>query len=183
LDIERLLKQGFQYPKQLLVYPCSSFFICGNLWLKIRKGEKMSYPLSANVSAGDPTLSAHYNNLRSDALHQQAAADVVMAALLERYESRLTLERLSTYTLRVPASATEPVSIVVAGCMLQATANVDLSDAGKPAGAADDYYIFANRVAGSTTFTLSVNTSITEAANQRLWALLLERNCDRQGFC
>ena len=130
----------------------------------------MSYPLSANVSAGDPTLSAHYNNLRSDALHLgQAAADVVtLAALLERYESRLTLERLSTDKLRVPASATAPVSIVVAGCMLQATANVDLADAGKPAGAADDYYIFANRVAGSTTFTLSVNTSITEGANQRL---------------
>ena len=130
----------------------------------------MTYPLSANVSAGDPTLSAHYNNLRSDALHLgQAAADVVtLAALLERYESRLTLERLSTDKLRVPASAAAPVSVVVAGCMLQATANVDLADAGKPAGDADDYYIFANRVAGSTTFTLSVNTSITEGANQRL---------------
>ena len=130
----------------------------------------MTYPLSANVSAGDPTLSAHYNNLRSDALHLgQAAADVVtLAALLERYESRLTLERLSTDKVRVPASAAAPVSIVVAGFMLQATANVDLADAGKPAGAADDYYIFANRVAGSTTFTLTVHTSITEGANQRL---------------
>ena len=130
----------------------------------------MTYPLSANVSAGDPTLSAHYNNLRSDALHLgQAAADVVtLAALLERYESRLTLERLSTDKLRVPASAAAPVSIMVAGCMLQATANVDLADAGKPSGDADDYYIFANRTAGSTTFTLSVHTSITEAANQRL---------------
>ena len=130
----------------------------------------MTYPLSANVSAGDPTLSAHYNNLRSDALHLgQAAADVVtLAALLERYESRLSLERLSTDKVRVPASAAAPVSIVVAGFMLQATANVDLADAGKPAGAADDYYVFANRVAGSTTFTLSVHTSITEGANQRL---------------
>ena len=130
----------------------------------------MTYPLSANVSAGDPTLSAHYNNLRSDALHLgQAAADVVtLAALLERYESRLTLERLSTDKVRIPASAAAPVSIVVAGFMLQATANVDLADVEKPAGAADDYYVFANRVAGSTTFTLTVNTSITEAANQRL---------------
>jgi len=134
------------------------------------KGEKMSYPLSSNVSAGDPTLSAHYNNLRSDALHLgQAAADVVtMAALLERYESRLSLERLSTDRVRVSASAAAPVSIVIAGCMLQATANVDLAVGEKPSGAADEYYIFANRVAGSTTFTLSVNTSITEGANQRL---------------
>ncbi len=130
----------------------------------------MTYPLSSNVSAGDPTLSSHYNNLRSDALHLgQAAADVVtLATLLERYESRLTLERLSTDKVRVPASAAAPVSIVVAGCMLQATANVDLADADKPDGAADDYFVFANRVAGSTTFTLSVHTSITEAANQRL---------------
>jgi len=130
----------------------------------------MAYPLSSNVSAGDPTLSAHYNNLRSDALHLgQAAADVVtLAALLERYESRLTLERLGTDKVRVPASAAAPVSIVVAGCMLQATANVDLADADKPSGAAHDYYVFANRVAGSTTFTLSVHTSITEGANQRL---------------
>ena len=130
----------------------------------------MSYPLSANVSAGDPTLSAHYNNLRSDALLLgQPAADVVtLAALLERYESRLTLERLNTDKIRVPASAAAPVSIMIAGYMVQATANVDLADAAKPAGDADDYYIFANRIAGSTTFTLSVNTSITEQANQRL---------------
>ena len=52
--------------------------------------------------------------------------------------------------------------------MVQAVANVDLAAGEKPAGAAADYYIFANRVAGSTTFTLTVDTSITEAANQRL---------------
>ncbi len=130
----------------------------------------MSYPLSANVSAGDPTLSAHYNNLRSDALLLgQPAADVVnLATLLERYESRLSLERLSTDKIRVPAAADEPVSLMLAGFMVQATANVDLADAEKPSGAAADYYIFANRIAGSTTFTLTVDTSITEAANQRL---------------
>ena len=130
----------------------------------------MAYPLSSAVSAGDATLAAHYNNLRSDALNLgQAAADsVTLAALLERYESRLTLERLSTDKLRVPASATAPVSLMIAGYMVQAVANVDLADAAKPAGAAADYYIFANRAAAATTFTLSVSTSITEAANQRL---------------
>jgi hypothetical protein len=130
----------------------------------------MAYPLSSNVSAGDPTLSAHYNNLRSDAINLgQPAADVVtLAAFLERFESRLTLERLSTDKIRVPASAAAPVSIMVAGFMVQAAANVDLADANKPSGAANSYYVFANRVAGSTTFTLTVNTSITEAANQRL---------------
>jgi hypothetical protein len=129
----------------------------------------MAYPLSSNVSAGDATLSAHYNNLRSDALLLgQPSADVInLAALLERYESRLTLERLSTDQVRVPASATAPVSLIISGFMVQAVANVDLQTADKPAGAAADYYIFANRAAGSTTFTLTVSTSITEAANQR----------------
>ena len=130
----------------------------------------MTYPLSLAVSAGDPTLSAHYNNLRSDSvLLGQPSADVVnLAALLERYESRLSLQRLNTTQLRVPAAATAPVSIMIAGFMVQATANVDLAIGDIPAGAAADYYIFANRAAASTTFTLSVSTSITEVANQRL---------------
>ena len=77
----------------------------------------MTYPLSSNVSAGDPTLSAHYNNLRSDAiLLGQPAADVVsLATLLERYESRLSLERLNTDQIRVVASVSEPVSLMIAG--------------------------------------------------------------------
>ena len=129
----------------------------------------MSYPLSSAVSAGDATLAAHYNNLRSDVLNLgQAAADAVtLAALLERYESRLTLERLNTDQVRVPASATIPVCLVISGYMLQAVANVDLASGAKPSGAAADYYVFANRVAASNTFTLSVSESATEIADKR----------------
>ncbi|MDP2965989.1 MAG: hypothetical protein Q8N39_08160 [Pelolinea sp.] len=127
----------------------------------------MAYPLSSNVSAGDPTLSAHYNNLRSDTLNLgRASADSVrLAALLERYESRLTLLFLNSTDVKVTATATAPVSLMIAGYMVQATENISNTDA--PAGAAADYYVFANRVAGSTTFTLSISTSITEVANQR----------------
>jgi len=129
----------------------------------------MSYPLSSPVSAGDATLASHYNNLRSDALYlgQLPADAVALAALLERYESRLLIERLNTDQLRVPASAVEPVSLMIAGYMCQAVANVDLAADQKPSGAANSYYIFANRAASSTTFTLTVSTSITEAADQR----------------
>ncbi len=129
----------------------------------------MSYPLSSAVSAGDPTQANHYNNLRLDALYMgQANTDAVkVGTLLERYESRLEIERLNTDQLRVPASSDEPVSIMIGGYMLQAVANVDLASDAKPSGAAADYYIFANRADSSTTFTLSVSTSSTESATAR----------------
>ena len=129
----------------------------------------MSYPLSSEVAAGDATLASHYNNLRSDGLFlgQSSADAVALASLLERYESRLVIERLSTDRLRVVASAAEPVSLMVDGFMVQAVDNVDLASEDSPSGAENTYYVFANRADDSTTFTLSISTSITEAADQR----------------
>ena len=130
----------------------------------------MSYPLSADVSAGDPTQAAHYNNLRSDALRlgQLAADGVNLGSLLECFESKLTIQRLSTNKIRVPATALLPVDLVIAGVPLRSVANVDLAAGDVPTGGAQTWYIFANRTAGSTTFTLSINTSATEGVNQRL---------------
>ncbi len=129
----------------------------------------MSYPLSSDVSAGDPTSSAHYNNLRSDALRfgQVAADSVNIGQLFEWFESRLKLERLNTAQVRVPASSTEPVDLMVYGFPVRAVANVDLAIGDVPTGGAQTWYVFANRSASSTTFTLSINTSATENANQR----------------
>jgi len=129
----------------------------------------MTYPESANVSAGDATLASHYNNLRSDALllGKDSADSVLLGTLLERFESRLEIERLDTTKLRVPASATAPVSLLIDGFLCQAVANVDLGAGDVPSGGAAAYYIFANRTASSTTFTLTVNTVSTEAASQR----------------
>ena len=129
----------------------------------------MTYPESFAVSAGDATLARHYNNLRLDALHLgKAAADAVaLGTLLERYESRLEVERLDTTKIRVPASASAPVSVLIDGYLCQAVANVDLGAGDVPAGGAAAYYIFANRTGVSTTFTLTVNTVSTEAASQR----------------
>lgn len=129
----------------------------------------MPYPLSTPVFAGDPTLATHYNNLRSDALHAgQAATDAVaMATMLERFESRLKIQRLDADRIRIPASAAEPVSMMINGFMVQAVANVDLAVGAKPSGAPYTWFIFANRADSSTTFTLSLSTSPTELANQR----------------
>jgi hypothetical protein len=129
----------------------------------------MSYPVSADVAAGDATLASQYNNLRSDALLLgQAAADAVpVGVLLENYESRLKIARLNTDLLQITADADNPVSLVVDGYMVQITANLSLAVGAKPAGPASTFYIFANRAAASTAFTLSVSTSPTEAVNQR----------------
>lgn len=129
----------------------------------------MSYPESSEVSAGQPTASAHYNNLRKDALYLgMAAVDAAsLGALLARYEYGLRLELLDTDRIRVPATATEAVYLVVNGYMLTAAANVDLSAGSRPSGAAAQYYVFAVRNGSSTTFTLDINTTSTETTDQR----------------
>lgn len=129
----------------------------------------MSYPASSDVASGDITAASQYNNLRKDALTLgQAAADAVnVGSMLELYETNLKIIRLNTTQLRIEASLTSPVSLNVYGYPVRTTANVDLAVGDAPSGAANTYYIFANRAAASTSFTLSVSTSSSEAANQR----------------
>ena len=129
----------------------------------------MSYPLSTDVAAGDNTASAQYNNLRSDALRLgNLAADAVnLGSLIEFFESKLNIIRLATDTVRVSASAAVPVALIIASVPVRAVANVDLAAGDAPSGGADTWYVFANRTAGSTSFTLSVSTVSAEGANQR----------------
>ena len=70
----------------------------------------MTYPLSSEVSSGQPTAAAQYNNLRRDALRLgQADADAAtLADFLGRFSHNLRLELLETDRLRVPASPTSP---------------------------------------------------------------------------
>ncbi len=129
----------------------------------------MPYPLSSDVSSGQPTAHQHYNNLRADALRlgQSEVDSATLGALLARFEHGLSLEYLDTNRLRVPASPAAPAVLVINGCMLTAAANVDLSAGSAPSGAAALYYVFAVRSPGSTTFTLDINTSEAESANTR----------------
>lgn len=129
----------------------------------------MTYPLSSNVSAGQPTAAAHYNNLRADALRfGQTEPDAVnLAALFSKYQNGLKITRLETDRIRITATTSNPVSIVIDGVPLQATSNVDLATTARPSGAGATYYVFAVRSAASTTFTLSVNTSPAASIGQR----------------
>jgi len=129
----------------------------------------MSYPLSSDVSSGQPTAYQHYNNLRSDALYLgQAAADSVsLGAFLQRYADNIKLEYLDTDRLRVPFVTTRPPTIMIQGVMCQAAANVDLAS-NSFSGVAATWYVFAKRTAGSNSFTLEVNTSSAETSTTRL---------------
>ncbi len=129
----------------------------------------MAYPLSSDVSAGQPTAYQHYNNLRRDALYlgQEPTDAAALGVFLGRYAQNLRLEYLATNRLRVPYATTKPPALMVGGRMLVATANVDLA-ASSFSGAAALWYIFARGGSGSNTFTLEVNTSPTETANTRL---------------
>lgn len=130
----------------------------------------MTYPLSSEVSSGQPTAAAQYNNLRRDALTLgQADADALsLAAFFGRFSHHLRLEALESDRLRVPATPAAPVALMINGCMLAASANVDLPTSAKPSGAAADWYVFAVQSPGSASFSLEVNTSASEAGGRRL---------------
>lgn len=128
----------------------------------------MSYPLSSPITPGDPTLACQYNNLRLDALYlgKVAADSITLGKLLDSYETNLKLQKLNTAQVVVPASDSDTVSLFIEGYLVQALSNVELPSTSTPNGAGT-WYVFANRTAGSTSFTLSVSMSPTELANQR----------------
>ncbi len=129
----------------------------------------MTYPLSSQVTAGQPTAADHYNFLRRDALNLgQAETDAVtLGKFFRRFSSGMKLEYLANHRVRVPHSSTNPPTLMVNGFMLQSDGNVDLP-VGLISGTAATWYIFAVRTAGSTSFTLTANTSASEGPDERL---------------
>ncbi len=127
------------------------------------------YPLSGDVSPGQPTASSQYNNLRKDALTLGAAPEDArtLGQFLTRYISGIRMEYLATNRLRIPFVTTDPPSLMINGYMCQAAANVDLP-ASSFSGSAATWYIFARRNPGSSSFTLEINTSPVEGTDQRL---------------
>jgi hypothetical protein len=125
--------------------------------------------VSADVSSGQPTSAAQFNNLRADALRfGAAAADAsTINLLLSRFSSGLTLVALGSQRVRVPALPSAVVCIVIDGFPCYTTANVDLPNGSAPSGSANTYYVFAVHSGGSTSFTLDCNTSSTESTNRR----------------
>lgn len=127
------------------------------------------YPSSLDVSPGQPTSVVQYNRLRADALTLGAAPSdaVALGAFLGSFISGVSITYLAANRLRVGYDARFPPTLMIRGSMCQAVANVDLAS-GLFSGGAADWYIFANRTTGSSSFTLTVNTSATEGADQRL---------------
>ena len=129
----------------------------------------MTYPESSDVSAGQPTASAHYNNLRKDAVYlgKIAAQAADLATFLSSYVQNIKLEYLATNRIRCPYDALNPARIMINGYMLYQTAAID-SGIGLFSGPAATWYIFANQLAGATTFALTASISPSPLANQRL---------------
>jgi len=128
----------------------------------------MTYPNSSNVSAGQPTSASHYNNLRKDALYlgQSSNDSKALGDFFAKHAANLSLVYLATNRVRINYSSYNPPSVVIGGCMLVATATIDLA-AGAFSGGAATWYIHAVRGAGSTTFTLMVSTTPTDNDTNR----------------
>ncbi len=129
----------------------------------------MTYPLSSDVSSGQPTAAAHYNNLRKDALYLgQALADSLsLGSYLSRHAANIKLVYLATNRIRVVYNGYHPAAVMVGGCMLKAAANIDLP-ANYFTGAASVFCIHAVRTVGSTTFTINANTTPVESDTSRV---------------
>jgi len=119
----------------------------------------MAYPTSSNVAGGQPTLAAHYNTLRADAVYlgNTPTDSNTLSAFLSNYVTGLKLQPLATNRVKVPYVAAAPARMMIDGYLVSASAEVQLS-AGSFSGAAATWYIFAVR-AVNPTFTLSVSTS------------------------
>jgi hypothetical protein len=130
----------------------------------------MSYPKSSDVVAGQPTAAAQYNNLRADALWLGACAEdaVTLGQLLNGYEDHLRLEEISGNRIRVPASAAQPVCLMIDGLPAMSVNPVDLPTGSAPSGDSMLYYVFAVRTPGSTAFTLEINTSSGVSTGKRI---------------
>lgn len=128
----------------------------------------MTYPSSSDVAGGQPTLAAHYNNLRKDALYlgNLSTESIPIGSFIEGLVTGMKLEYLATNRVKVPHVAAAPAKIMIDGYLLQSYADVELS-AGMFSGTAATWYIFAVR-ASTSTFTLNVSTSAAVVPGTRL---------------
>jgi hypothetical protein len=128
-----------------------------------------TYPASLDVSAGQPTGYQQFNRLRADALWFGASQNdaVPLGRFFGQYMAGIRLTLLGANRLRIQYDTRFPPTIMINGYMCQTDHNVDLPSNSFSGGSAF-WYIFANRMTGSSEFTLSVNTSATEAPDQRL---------------
>ena len=81
----------------------------------------MTYPSSSDVAGGQPTLAAHYNNLRKDALYlgNLSTESIPIGSFIEGLVTGMKLEYLATNRVKVPHVAAAPAKIMIDGYLLQ----------------------------------------------------------------
>lgn len=129
----------------------------------------MTYPLSSEVSAGQPTYASQYNNLRQDALAfgQDYSDSLKIGEFLSGYAANLTLSLSGTTRLKIDYDVSRPPVIVIGQCMLSRTSTVLTPSADFSGLAAGPYYIVAHRTAASKTFTINVETAALNSDTDR----------------
>ena len=129
----------------------------------------MTYPLSSDVSAGQPTAAVPLQQLaqRCPLLWQpgcqQRSRWCVLCPLRRQPQHRLPGHRQAAGELTHPTIRRS--SSLAAACWLLQP--MWILQPVRFQGAAATYYIHAIRTAGSTTFTLSVNTTPTDSDTSR----------------
>ncbi len=105
----------------------------------------MTYPLSNEVNIGDATEAAQYNNLRRDALYLggEPAGSGNLLQLLAQSMGEINLTQLSGTTIRLAASPSNPVGVMIGGNIYAIAQNLTVWLTGTALPTAGRYYIYA----------------------------------------
>ena len=118
----------------------------------------MSYPLSSEVIVGQATEAAQYNNLRSDALYLGGAsgASGTVRDLLYSAAGVYSLTQVGKTMIRLDASDTSPVGLMIGGTIYSVAASVSLTLTTTLLPAAGRYPVYAIGQSDGT-FNLSLS--------------------------
>lgn len=119
----------------------------------------MTYPLSAEVVEGQATEAAQYNNLRSDALFLggDPTASGTVRDLLASCTFSYELQQEGTNTIKLPASASAPVGLMINGGIYSVTSVLSLYISAATLPDAGRYPLYAT-ISGAG-FVLSLSSS------------------------
>ncbi len=127
----------------------------------------MTYPLSSEVSVGDPTEASQYNNLRLDALYlgNGAGESGTLLQLLAQGMGTVRLTRVSALTIGLTASASDPCAVMIGGRICAVTAGLTVMLSALSLPTAGRYGIWAVSQSNGS-FTLSAGSAGPDGSRQ-----------------
>ena len=130
----------------------------------------MTYPLSSPVTEGQATEAAQYNNLRSDAvfLGGDPAASGTLRDLLYSSAGVYSLVQEGKTTIKLPASSSAPVGLMIGGGIYSVSENLTLSVSSASTPAAGRYTVYAIASGGAFSLALS-STGQSRAIGSFCW--------------